>query len=1720
MVIFDGQQPFESFYLKHFNSLQDLQNCTECFKNLSIYSSSIYYQTSQFDTGSFRRILTENDTWLDSTFWKNGGNYMTSPFSLGTLNSNPISFIVSGSQKMLLTSNGIGINMSPSYSLDISGSVRVYQNSLYVTSIGSVGGIIDYTRFLSVSGSTGVNGQFLKRTVSGNGWNNILTSDVSGLDTYTSSINTFTSSVNTSLTSLNSTTASLNSFTSSINIYTSSVNTSLDSKQPQLSGSGFVKATGTTISYDNTSYLPIGGGTLTGVLTLQYGIRVGGTGNSDGNTFLGRTSFISRTSGTNNTALGANALSSLTTGSNNVVIGNNTGASITTGNNNILIGNAIGGSITTSSNNINIGGQLIFNSSNALQLPSYTTAGFLKNDASGNITSDTATIPSLNAFTSSINTLTGSLFIQNGNSFGTTATLGTNDNNSLIFETNGVARMFISSSGNVGIGTTTDTGEKFQVNGTSRFIGSIISNGGGGVQSNTSFGQGSLSSNTTGNSNTSFGYNSLASNITGNSNTANGYLSLGSNTTGTFNSAIGTFALQANTTGNSNTAVGQSTLQANTTGVGNTTLGYTSLLNNTTGNSNTAIGYNTGLGITTGGSNTIIGSNVTGLSATLSNNIIIADGDGNRRINVDNTGNVGIGTASPSQKLDIQGAGGSTLLNLSANSNTTGYVLGQVANAGGTTYFGADNITGSAFGLGAYASVFGAGGTNSLSLITSALPRLNITSGGNVGIGTTSTIRKFDVKASSGSSQIASFYNSDFVFSTVGTSLAFSTGATTGNTFFKIQANNSGESAAGFLTLNPDGGNVGIGTSTNAGYKLNVVGGVSNFSDNILLSGGVGANNKIGFNADATNYYIQGISSGMQYSPYSVGNFTFTSGNGNWSFTNGNVGIGTTAPLAKLDTRGDIHVSNGSGIKTRYRTGGIIDFTNFAESAYADAAITGNTLSLFGNNGTGLYVNSSGNVGIGTTAPISKTHIQSNVSTNNSSVNLLSLSSDRNDYYSGLGVVRGINSTYLGVSFFTSNSATPSEAVRIEPNGNLGIGTTTPTEKLDVFSSGTTSIKIGSSTNANFRGLKIGDGTGTYSSLLQRLDTGELKLEAGLTSWGGFQTFYTNGGERMRISTNGNVSIGTTSNSRTLSVQTTTNDVNFESINSRTTGNNYAVTGNSNGIGAGLNMGGFFQSSGATSNYGLRIYNVAETASNYSLYSDSPAQSYFQGNVGIGMTPVSKFSVSGGSLATTGLGLHFASELTTGRTGTYDASSVSSIHTYFDQRTVELSAGSTSGYVSGISATGLGGTLFSGTLRFLTSSTERMRIFSNGRVGIGTTTDAGYKLDVSGDIRATVFEGTATTPIVLSFNGNQDFHSKGASGTIRFLDSGYANVNLQIEQTGNIYIRGNLGVGTSSTYKGHIYGGGEAISGGITNAGAKGASLYIQDSGAGAYNGGTVVFGAGQGVGGAIKYELTDGSNFSKGDLSFQIRPNTTDTFLSTALQIKSTGNIGIGTTTPLTKFHIKRTGVNGAGLASAAIVATDGKTIGDGIGLDFFGHDSGNNEQGYGSFRYSITNPTAGSEASELSITTWNAGANTERIKVSSTGNVGIGTTAPTSKLDITTTVEQLRLSYDATHSTYFQQFSNHDFIIKPTSTGSVYFGAFAATNMARFSATGALTLNSSDNTSFTGTGNVGIGTTAPTSKLQVVGLLEYATNALAITGGLTVGAFYHTSGVVKVVI
>ena len=133
------------------------------------------------------------------------------------------------------------------------------------------------------------------------------------------------------------------------------------------------------------------------------------------------------------------------------------------------------------------------------------------------------------------------------------------------------------------IGTTDDVDVVFKRN---NGIGGII-----GVN-NTSFGWGSLLTNTTGTHNSVFGRAALASNTTGSFNTAIGTEALFYNTTGNDNTTVGRYSMFENTTGSSNVAIGRNALLSNTTGYGSTANGVNALYSNTEGYINTANGYN------------------------------------------------------------------------------------------------------------------------------------------------------------------------------------------------------------------------------------------------------------------------------------------------------------------------------------------------------------------------------------------------------------------------------------------------------------------------------------------------------------------------------------------------------------------------------------------------------------------------------------------------------------------------------------------------------------------------------------------------------------------------------------------------------------------------------------------------------------------------------------------------------------------------------------------------------------------------------------------------------------------------------------------------------------------------------------------------------------------------------------------------------------------------
>jgi hypothetical protein len=128
-----------------------------------------------------------------------------------------------------------------------------------------------------------------------------------------------------------------------------------------------------------------------------------------------------------------------------------------------------------------------------------------------------------------------------------------------------------------------------------------------------------------------------------------------------------------------------------------------------------------------------------------------------------------------------------------------------------------------------------------------------------------------------------------------------------------------------------------------------------------------------------------------------------------------------------------------------------------------------------------------------------------------------------------------ITQTGSGNAFVVEDNTNPdSSPFVIDASGNTGIGTTTPSAKLDVSSNGGR-LRLSQNIIGNvFNGIDfVSYVGGVNGSLISNQFTGELRLFTGPTY---FPTFYSSGNEIMRISTSGNVGIGTISPREKLDV--------------------------------------------------------------------------------------------------------------------------------------------------------------------------------------------------------------------------------------------------------------------------------------------------------------------------------------------------------------------------------------------------------------------------------------------------------------------------------------------------------------------------------------------------------------------------------------------------------
>jgi len=159
-----------------------------------------------------------------------------------------------------------------------------------------------------------------------------------------------------------------------------------------------------------------------------------------------------------------------------------------------------------------------------------------------------------------------------------------------------------------------------------------VGKGAGSGAHNVAIGDNVLTDNTTGNANIGIGTFPLWHNTTGFGNIAIGREALIASQTGSLNIAIGDNTMKGIVTGGQNIAIGANVAQSATSGSNNLMIGYSAATMLTTGANNLFLGYGAGSTITTGNYNTIIGGFPSFSSAgSLSNNVIIADGQGNIR---------------------------------------------------------------------------------------------------------------------------------------------------------------------------------------------------------------------------------------------------------------------------------------------------------------------------------------------------------------------------------------------------------------------------------------------------------------------------------------------------------------------------------------------------------------------------------------------------------------------------------------------------------------------------------------------------------------------------------------------------------------------------------------------------------------------------------------------------------------------------------------------------------------------------------------------------------------------------------------------------------------------------------------------------------------------------------------------------------------------------------
>ena len=724
-------------------------------------------------------------------------------------------------------------------------------------------------------------------------------------------------------------------------------------------------------------------------------------------------------------------------------------------------------------------------------------------------------------------------FIQGGNSFGTTALLGTNDNQSLALETNGSEKIRIDTIGNVGIGKTLPNA-KLDVS------GSVIISG------------------------------STTWVLPGNT---GGYITPGTDGITIGNNATGAHIAIRNS---NRTAFGQSV------GIGNPNFNWTTFENLTIKTGGTASNYH-GVIIGNGTNNSIfkvqgdgrVGINVTttasaslhvvGLtSSSLSSSLLVQNSNTSASFIVRDDGSIGAGIAAPIYRFQINTpvgtdqfavTNGGSSIRLAANiglgnpgivssgiihigsplNGTGGTEVLQVRKAGGANFiqYWSSNagVTLSAvdgtgrLGIGTGTTPLSASlhisGANSTALLrvdsSTTSGSFFVSGSGNVGIGTTTPNATLDV---SGSAIIS---GSLTVTNGITGSLFGTSSWAVSSSWAPYQVSSSYAETASFaplylpLTGGTIDGNVTVNGTASIAF-LNVL----YESASVIYSSG---SNVFGDATDDTQT-LNGtvLVSGSQQITGSL-----------------NVSAGITGSLfgtSSFAVSSSRAVTSSFALTSSFLNGGTNGFIQNGNSFGTTALVGTNDNQAFAFETSGserMRITSAGNVGIGTTSPYSRFTTLGALSTSTSQISIVNSEGGHTILRTGISGI-----TNSGFSLISADVAGTNQNTRlvVSSAGNVGIGTTSPLGKLQVneytvaaqggqATTGQLNVFADSGTESLFLGIRNAaypNRGWAFNPITNGVNSNLQIREHGFT------------GVRMTIASGGNVGIGTTAPNAKLDV--------------------------------------------------------------------------------------------------------------------------------------------------------------------------------------------------------------------------------------------------------------------------------------------------------------------------------------------------------------------------------------------------------------------------------------------------------------------------------------------------------------------------------------------------------------------------------------------------------